>query len=154
MPDQTLLEAVLTAACAFAVAHSVDPAIRPHDFGIQRSGAGVTVATYVDADHAVTVTVNRDSSHTIGVAELHWTHNQTDNDRDICDYCEIVDPRTFTARPVTDIHLPGDTPPQPPSPPRPREPAMTVSIQDQLNINAIDARSMRLAVEREHLRQG
>ena len=109
MPEQTSLEMVLDAACAFAIAHGVEHPIRPGDFGIQRSEDGLVNATFVDSSHAVTVFVDHHGRASFGVAELYWVHHESDEDRDVCDYCEVVDAEGF-ARPVTTVYLPGDGP--------------------------------------------
>jgi hypothetical protein len=104
-----ILGKALDAACAFALAHGVESPISPRDFGIQRSDVGLTTATFLDASHAVTVTVDRYGSRRIAVAELYWIHDEADEERGLCDRCEILDPSGF-ARPVQDVYLPGDAP--------------------------------------------
>lgn len=102
---QTPLERALTEVCEFAKAHGVDASITPADFGIQRSHPGVTIATRVDADHAVHAVIDRYGRASFGVAELFWLHDDSDEDRDVCDYCEVIEPRAFV-----DVYLPGDGP--------------------------------------------
>jgi hypothetical protein len=104
MSDPSAIETALAAACEFAIAHGVEGPIHPDDFGIQ-SADGLTNATYVDSGHAVTVFVDRDGHASFGVAELDWLHDDGDHDRDICDYCEVIDPCEFV-----DVYLPGDAP--------------------------------------------
>lgn len=114
MPDQTTtpspLETALAEACQFAIAHGVD-AVTPADFGIQRTDIGLTNATYVDGDHAVVVTVDRHGNANFGVARLNWVHLEADEDRDICDHCEVIDPRDIAdERPIDTAYLPGGAP--------------------------------------------
>ena len=109
MPDQTPLEKALADACAFAIAHGVEQPITPSHFGIQRTEDGLVNATFVDSSHAVTVFVDHHGRASFGVAELYWVHAEVDEDRDICDYCEVIDTEGF-ARPVTTVYLPGDAP--------------------------------------------
>lgn len=115
MPDQTTtrtpLENSLEKACEFAIAHGVERPIYPADFGIQRSEPGLTTATFVNSSHAVTVFIDRHGHASFGVAELDWVHAEADEDRDICDYCEVIYPRDFLdGRPLVDVYLPGDAP--------------------------------------------
>lgn len=113
---RTPLDTALDEAIAFATAHGVDSTLRPTDFGIQRSEPGFTTATYVDGDHVVTVTINPGGRTSIGVAELAWVHDESDEARDPCDYCgecencgepECACPQP---RPMTTLYLPGDAP--------------------------------------------
>ncbi|MFI6215660.1 hypothetical protein ACIBCD_27020 [Nocardia brasiliensis] len=113
--EPTPLDRALARACEFAIAHDVAEPITPADFGIQRSDTGLTTATYVDADHAVTVTVDRHGETRIAVAELNWIHNEADSDRDCCDFCEydlddLDDDFTDYGPPMHDVYLPGDAP--------------------------------------------
>ncbi|WP_029899548.1 hypothetical protein [Nocardia brasiliensis] len=109
--EPTPLERALARACEFAIAHDVAEPITPADFGIQRSDTGLTTATYVDADHAVTVTVDRHGEARIAVAELSWIHNEADSDRDCCDFCEYdLDDLDNYGPPMHDVYLPGDAP--------------------------------------------
>lgn len=85
-PDITLRTA-LTAACAFATRHGVDPSITPADFGIQHSMTGVSKATYIDSSHAVTVTLDRYGEADHDVARLDWVHRESDPDRPACGPC-------------------------------------------------------------------
>ncbi|WP_280411708.1 hypothetical protein [Nocardia asiatica] len=110
--EQTPLQRALAEACEFAKRHGVTSRICPDDFGIQRSDIGLTTATYVDGDHAVTVTVDRYGETRFGVAELFWTHLEADEDRDLCDYCEAADPDQIDGRPMVTVYLPGDAPAQ------------------------------------------
>lgn len=110
MPDRTPLEQALAEACAFAIAHGVDTSITPADFAIQRSEPGLTTATHVNASHAVTATVDRSGAVRIAVAELFWVHDEADEDRDLCDYCEVIDAADFADRPLITVYLPGDAP--------------------------------------------
>jgi len=117
MPDiieRTPLQIALTQACEFAVAHGVEGPITPDDFGIQRSSAGWQHATYVDASHAVSVTIDPDGIATFGVAELNWTHwpdTELHDDED-CGICHPPGAASthFRGLPLTDVHLPGDAP--------------------------------------------
>lgn len=112
MPDndvRTPLTVALAQACEFAIAHGVEPPIGPDDFGIRRIDDGLTCATYVDADHAVSVTVEPDGETTFAVAELDWIHDQADDERDSCDFCE-AGVEYFRGIPLVDVHLPGDAP--------------------------------------------
>lgn len=119
MPDQppTPLEAALVQACDFAVAHGVDGPIVPADFGIQRSAAGHTTATYVDSSCVVTVDIDRGGAVTLGVAELSWLHfpdPESDGDED-CGVCHPAhwEPTHFRGVPLETVHLPGDAPKDP-----------------------------------------
>lgn len=103
LTDETPLEKALTAACEFAYQHGVEPALTPLDFGIQRSDSGLTTATYINADHAVSVTLHRHGEIKCAVAELGWLHDEADEERDMCDQCEMVDPRG-----IVDVPLPVD----------------------------------------------
>ena len=120
MPDQTLtpttLQVAIGEAVEFARRHGVD-SIDPLAFGIQPSDAGITTATYVDGDHAVTVTVDRHGHTSIGVAELDWIHHEADETRDPCECCgecegcyETVCECPPPAPPMTTVFLPGDAP--------------------------------------------
>lgn len=117
MPEHTPLETALVEACAFALAHGVGEntcSIEPADFGIQRSAIGLTTATYVDANHAVTVMVDRHGRTTIGVAELdwvHWPNPDYDGDED-CEVChpDNAEPAQYRGVSLTNVHLPGDAP--------------------------------------------
>ncbi|WP_327139379.1 hypothetical protein [Nocardia sp. NBC_01327] len=118
MPEQdnthTPLEAALIAACAAALAHGVDASITPADFGIQRSAAGLTTATYVDSSHAVTVVVNSHGQTTFGIADLDWMH-WPDLDVDDDEGCTVCHPDRseathFRGVPVENFYLPGDAP--------------------------------------------
>jgi len=113
--ERTPLQIALTQACEFARAHGIAGRIRPDDFGIQRSDAGLTNATYVDGDHVVTVLVDRHGGARFGVAELDWIHHESDEDREPCDYCEVDDTDEFDGDyfhglPLVDVYLPGDAP--------------------------------------------
>ncbi|MEV0031403.1 hypothetical protein [Nocardia sp. NPDC050793] len=123
MPDQTAiqtpLQKALAEACAFALAHGVEGPLRPSDFGIQRSDAGVTNATYVDASHAVTAFVDHHGNVRFAVAELYWVHNESDEDREPCGNCgecancgevECECEPSYRPRPETVVYLPGDAP--------------------------------------------
>lgn len=113
MPDtaeRTPLEIALSQACEFAIAHGVEPPITPDDFGIQRSSAGWQHATYVDASHAVSVTIDPHGDVALAIAELWWIHDQADEERDPCDRCEGDAPEMFRGRPLVDVYLPGDAP--------------------------------------------
>lgn len=114
MPDPTALQAALQAACAVAVAHDVDPRIGPDAFGIQTSPEGTTHATYVDADHVVTVWLDHNNSAVVRVADLSWTHwpdDDSDDDSE-CDVCHPYTPQRthFRGVPLETVHLPGDAP--------------------------------------------
>lgn len=86
--SHTPLTTALGNACEFAWQHGVDGLEHPHDFGLQRSDAGYTHATYVDAQHAVTVVVRRSGTVTFAVAELDWIHNDHADGRPACTrYC-------------------------------------------------------------------
>lgn len=87
MPEPTNLQQALATVCEFAKRHGVDPVITPADFGIQRSATGLTTATYLDASHAVTVTVDRHGETRCGVAELDWVHLESDAGRGRCKPC-------------------------------------------------------------------
>lgn len=114
MPDPTPLEAALAEACAFALRHGVEPPISPADFGIQRSEAGHTCATYVDGDYAVTVDVDAAGAATFGIAELSWFHfpNPENPDDEDCDVCHPDDGEPTHHRGVAlqTVYLPGDAP--------------------------------------------
>ncbi|MGV9818400.1 hypothetical protein [Nocardia xishanensis] len=117
MPDQTPLQKALAEACEFAIRHGVDGSIRPDDFGIQRSDIGLTTATYVDGDHAVSVTVDRYGHASFGVADLYWVHLEADESREPCTNCgecancgEVECECAPLGRPMTTVHLPGDAP--------------------------------------------
>jgi hypothetical protein len=119
MPDQqTPLQKALAEACEFAKRHGVTQRIHPDDFGIQRSDIGLTTATYVDGDHAVTATIDRHGETSFGVAELFWTHLEADEDRDPCADCgecvncgEVECECKSPGQPMVDVYLPGDAPP-------------------------------------------
>ncbi|WP_327139394.1 hypothetical protein [Nocardia sp. NBC_01327] len=108
MADPTPLEAAIVAACEFAAMHGADTAIRPGQFGIRTDDCGLTTATYVDADHAVIAYIDHHGHVQCGVAEIDWVHLEPDEDREICDYCEVIDTDDF--RPVETRYLPGDAP--------------------------------------------
>lgn len=112
MADQSTtpspLQRALIDAIALAELHGVEHRIVPEDFGIQRSASGITNATFVDADVAITVLVDRHGRTTIGLAELDWIHfpdpDHAISDDD-CDSCgEAAQP------PVRTVYLPGDDP--------------------------------------------
>ncbi|TLF74081.1 hypothetical protein [Nocardia cyriacigeorgica] len=112
MPDHTIehtpLRQALVDAIALAEIHGLEHRITPDDFGIQRSDAGITNATFVDADFAITVLVDRHGRTTIGLAALEWIHfpdPDHDPSDDNCDTCgEASLPPTRT------VYLPGDDP--------------------------------------------
>jgi hypothetical protein len=108
--ERTPLQIALTQACEFAIAHGVQPPITPEDFGIQATGDGLTTATYVDGDHAVTVLVDPYGSAKFGVAELDWIHLESDEDREPCECCEFDEDEHFFGRPLINVYLPGDAP--------------------------------------------
>ncbi len=116
MPDtieRTPLQIALIQAGEFAIAHGVEAPISPDDFGIQRSSAGWQHATYVDSSHAVSVTIEPDGAAILRIAELWWVHDQGDDEREPCDYCEpdgFDDREQFRGVPLTDVYLPGDAP--------------------------------------------
>lgn len=103
--EPTPLQRALIDACLFAGTHDMPAAPQPRDFAIQPSAAGQTVATYVGENHVITVTVDSDGTTKFGVAELFWTHDDSDPEREPCDYCE-----TEHSLPVTTVYLPGDAP--------------------------------------------
>lgn len=115
MPDndiRTPLAVALEQACQFARAHGLE-GITPDDFGLQRSESGWQHATYVDAGHAVSVTIEPHGNAILRIAELWWIHDQADEMRDPCEYCEIDEERVaemFRGVPLVDVHLPGDAP--------------------------------------------
>lgn len=115
MSEQTIapsrLTIALVTACAFAREHGVEHPIDPSDFAIQRSDIGYQRAIYADADRAVTVTIDPEARVHIGVAELYWIHDEGDDEREPCDYCEPDgSPEQFRGVPLTDVYLPGDAP--------------------------------------------
>ncbi|WP_280332059.1 hypothetical protein [Nocardia wallacei] len=120
MPRRPLTE-VLTDAAAFARAHGIDNPIAPEDFAVQRSAPGYQHATYLDAYvesdgvmSLVSVFVDPDGRETFAVGEVVWVHDQADENRDLCDYCEVIETSDFV-----DVPLPGDgtPPPAPEIPP-------------------------------------
>lgn len=103
--QQTPLEKALEAACVFARWHGIDRTLSPRDFGIQRSEAGITHATYVDSDVVVVVVLDRNGRATFGLADLDWLHwPATANGTEPCS-AECV-----ARRPETVAYLPGDGP--------------------------------------------
>jgi len=122
--ERTPLETILAQACQFAIAHGVEGPISPDDFGIQRSSKGYQHATYVDASHVVSLTIDPHGEAILRVAELDWIHDQGDDGRDPCRHCECLD----CGAPISDcecpplalnVPLPGDgtPPPTPEIPP-------------------------------------
>lgn len=107
--ERTPLQIALAQAVQFARAHGVEPPIGPDDFGLQRSSEGYQHATYVDTNHAVSVTLHPDGDTTFAVAELSWIHDQADAERDPCDWCE-AGIEYFRGLPLVDVQLPGDAP--------------------------------------------
>lgn len=107
MPDPdsatSPLDAALIEACEFAIAHGVEKPIQPADFGLQRSDAGSTIATYVDSSHVITVHIDRHGCAAFGVAELSWVHFPDPDPDEECWYC---------AQPLSmrTVYLPGDAP--------------------------------------------
>ncbi|WP_280381027.1 hypothetical protein [Nocardia wallacei] len=125
MPDITSpLHQALTDAIAFARAHGVETPLTPGDFGIQRSDAGLTHATYIGDGHVVTVLVDRHGHGSMAVGEVDWIHDTGDEDRPGCEDCgecmHCGAPReacecepfddTYLGVPLTDVYLPGDAP--------------------------------------------
>jgi hypothetical protein len=111
--DRTPLRIALTQACEFAVAHGVETPLAPEDFALQRSESGWQHATYVDAYHVISVTIEPSGEAVLRVAELWWIHDQGDDEREACDYCEgagFDDRPQFRGVPLTDVYLPGDAP--------------------------------------------
>lgn len=114
MPRRPLTE-VLTDAAEFARAHGIEHPIAPEDFAVQRSAPGYQHATYldayVDADGVmsiVSVFVDADGREAFAVGEVEWVHDQSDEDRDLCDYCEVIEASDFV-----EVPLPGDGTPPP-----------------------------------------
>ncbi|WP_405137455.1 hypothetical protein [Nocardia sp. NBC_01388] len=114
MADVIVLQAALQAACVVAIAHGVDQRIDPDAFGIQTSPEGTTHATYVDADHLVSVWLDRNDCAVVRIADLSWTHwPDTDSDDDAeCDVCQPYTPQRnhFRGVPIENAYLPGDAP--------------------------------------------
>ncbi|WP_187685121.1 hypothetical protein [Nocardia wallacei] len=114
-PTRRPLTEVLTDAAAFARAHGIGNPLGPEDFAIQRSAPGYQHATYldayVDADGVmgmVSVFIDPDGRETFAVGGVVWVHDQGDEDRDPCDYCEVIEASDFV-----DVPLPGDGTPPP-----------------------------------------
>lgn len=110
MPEPSRLQRALADACEFARAHGVEDTITPDDFGLQRSESGWQHATYVDAGHAVSVTIEPGGNAILRLAELWWIHDQGAEDREPCEWCEDDAPEYYRGRPLVDVHLPGDAP--------------------------------------------
>lgn len=121
MPEttgRTPLQIALEQACQFAIAHGVEQPISPDDFGIQRSSKGYQHATYLDASHVVSLTIDPHGEAILRVAEVDWIHDQGDDGRDLCSHCECLD----CGAPISDcecpplalnVPLPGDGTPPP-----------------------------------------
>ncbi|MFR9767085.1 hypothetical protein [Nocardia sp. SC052] len=129
--EQTPLQRALAEACEFTIRHGVHQPLRPEDFGIQRSAIGLTTATYVDSDHAVTVTVDSHGQARFGVAELFWMHLEADEDRDPCADCGECSNCGATEaececrrRPMVTVYLPGDAPAERHCPPAHSDPVI------------------------------
>ncbi len=103
-PAQTPVERALAEACRFARWHGVETPITPRDFGVQRSPAGLTHATFVDASNVVVALIDAHGRATFGLADLDWLHfPDQDNGSGPCH--EECDHR----RPTTDVELPEPT---------------------------------------------
>lgn len=118
--QQTPLQRALAEACEFAKAHGFDDDITQDDFGIQRSGPGITHATHVSPTHVIAVTIGGIDGLCIGVGEIDWVHYPID-DRcrecglEGCDECgaESADDCTCDADgpiQMRTVYLPGDAP--------------------------------------------
>lgn len=107
--ERTALQIALSQACEFARAHGVETPLTPEDFGIQRSESGWQHATFVDADHAISVTIEVHGEAILRVAELFWIHDEGDDEREPCDWCEGDGPQ-YRGVPLVDVYLPGDAP--------------------------------------------
>ncbi|WP_280410713.1 hypothetical protein [Nocardia asiatica] len=114
------LEQALRAAVKFAKAHGFDDDITHDDFGIQRSGPGITHATHVSPTHVIAVTIGGIDGLCIGVGEIDWVHYPIDSGCGICDPggcdecgAESADDCTCDADgPIhmRTVYLPGDAP--------------------------------------------
>lgn len=112
MPEPTALQRAIADTIEWARAHALGAQIDPADFAIQRSEPGVTVATHLGAEYAVTVVVDRHGNTRRAIAELDWIHNERDPDRPkctVCEPCSVCNPWPCECeRPTVDVHLPGD----------------------------------------------
>lgn len=112
MPDHTIeltpLQQALVDAIALAELHGLEHRIVPEDFGIQRSPSGITNATFIDSDVAITVLVDRHGRTTIGLAELEWIHFPDPEREPSADDCDICGEASLP--PTRTVYLPGDDP--------------------------------------------
>lgn len=102
MPDQTTpLDTALGEVIEFARNHGVDTArLTPADFGHQLTEAGLTHVTYVDADHVISAHIDRYGHARPAVGVVEWVHDANDEERDLCDYCEVIGPEVFGLAPA------------------------------------------------------
>ncbi|TLF96787.1 hypothetical protein FEK35_27230 [Nocardia cyriacigeorgica] len=112
MPDHTIertpLQQALADAIALAELHGFEHRIVPEDFGIQRSASGITNATFIDSDVAITVLVDRHGRTTIGLAALEWIHFPDPDREPSADDCGICCDSPLS--PTRTVYLPGDDP--------------------------------------------